>query len=91
MILFTDVNLDQFYLDDFEVLLDFLVTEGTVTMYDVVVVEFDEVSKKHYLFYNDDIIGFYVEVDTSKKKIDENLCTSQLNTILQSLNIKEIK
>ena len=90
MILFTDVNLEQFYLDDFEDLLDFLVREGTVTMYDVVIVEFDEEYKKHYLFYNDDIIGFYVEVDTSKKKLDEYFFTSQINSILRALNIKTI-
>ncbi len=91
MILFTDLNLEQFYLDDFDDLLDFLLENGTIHKNDFVIVEFDELSKKHYLFSNDDVIGFYVEVDTSKKKIDENLCTSQLNTILQSLNIKEIK
>ena len=91
MILFTDLNLDKFYLDDFDGLLDFLVENGTITKHDFVTIKFNKGHERHYLYYNNDVIGFYLESSYSKKKIEEHFFTSKINTILQSLNIEEIK
>ena len=91
MILFTDLNLDKFYFDDFDDLLGFLLENGTITMHDIVIAELDRELNRYFVRQNDDTIGFYTKVEIPTKKIDENLCVPQLNTILQSLNIEEIK
>ena len=89
MILFTDLNLDKFYFDDFDDLLSFLVENGTITNPDDV--SFTRNTNPHFVAHNDIVIGYYEKVEIPTKKIDENLCVPQLNTILQSLNIEEIK